>query len=308
MRDLTQPGSLPLRPLTTGELLDAAVVLVRLRGWRLIGLGFIVALVEQVLLFPLRRLADVDATFLPATDRLGLFGFVVMGGMFTEVAAIAVLGGLAARQAPRALLGWAAPARPRPGRLGPVLLLATIIGVVCAATGWGFLVLPVPLGWAGLVLAAILTAVSWPFVYGPIGLAPAAAVVDELGPVAALGRSLRLSTRNGMRAAWIRVLGYLTWLLIRVGLAAATLAAVNLFVTSPSSTVDNLILGGAWLIVNTLAYPTLGCLDVALHLESRMRTEGLDIALRRTVHRGVAPDTALAVPRATATATEATPR
>ena len=39
MRDHTQPGALPLRPMTTGEVLDAAAVLLRTRVWRLIGLG-----------------------------------------------------------------------------------------------------------------------------------------------------------------------------------------------------------------------------------------------------------------------------
>ena len=53
-----------------------------------------------------------------------------------------------------------------------------------------------------------------------------------------------------------------------------------------------------WLVVNALAYPVLGCLDVVNHLETRMRTEGLDIALRRSLRRGVATDAALAVPRA----------
>ena len=64
MRDHT-PGALPLRPLTTGEMLDAAVVLLRNRAGRLLGLGFALALAEQVILFPLRRLADLDDRFLP---------------------------------------------------------------------------------------------------------------------------------------------------------------------------------------------------------------------------------------------------
>ena len=57
MSDLTRPGALPLRPLTTGELLDGAVVLLRARPVRLIGLGVLLALAEQAVLFPLRTLA-----------------------------------------------------------------------------------------------------------------------------------------------------------------------------------------------------------------------------------------------------------
>src|SRR5690606_23262700 len=50
----TQPGVLPLRPLTVGELLDAAVSLLRARGPLLIGLGVAAAALEQLVLFPYR--------------------------------------------------------------------------------------------------------------------------------------------------------------------------------------------------------------------------------------------------------------
>jgi len=272
-------------------------VLLRMRGWRLLVLGFVIAAAEQALLFPLRRLADIDSRYLPADDRLVEFGILVMVGLFTEVAAIAVLGGVAARQAPRALLGWAAPSRPRPHRTASVVTVAVITGLICGLTAWPFLFLPQSIGWAGIVLAIIMTVMAWPFAYGPIGMAAPIVVTDELNPFRAFGRSIRLSTRSGLRGLWIRVMGYVTWIVIRYGLALGTLAIIELFATSPSNTVDNLIMGGTWLIVNTLIYPTLGSLDVALHLETRMRTEGLDIALRRAIHRGVAPDAVLGVPR-----------
>ena len=90
----------------------------------------------------------------------------------------------------------------------------------------------------------------------------------------------------GCEACGSGYLGYLAWLFIRLGLSLGVIAVVNLFYSSPSNTVDNLLMGAAWLVVNGLAYPVLGCLDVALHLEIRMRTEGLDIALRRALRRG----------------------
>jgi len=301
LRDHSQPGALPLRPLTTGELLDAAVVVLRTRTGRLIGLGVALAVLEQAVLFPLRRIADVDSSFLPADEKLAQFGVLVVLGFATEAFGIAILGGVAAREAPRVLLGASAPARPP--RLGPLVVVALFAAAVCAASAWAFLVVLVPWQVAGILLAVVTTYAIWPFAYGLVGLAGPTVVVDGRGPFRALGRSIRLAARNGMRALWIRVLGYLVWLLIRLGLGLATMAAVSLFYSSPSATVDNLIMGAAWLLVNALAYPVLGCLDVALHLEARMRTEGLDIALRRSVRRGVDPATALAVPeplRATA--------
>jgi hypothetical protein len=295
LRDQTQPGALPLRPLTTGEVLDAAVVLLRARAGKLLGLGLLFALSEQVILFPLRRLADLDDRFMPATGALGIFGVLIVVGFGTEFLCISLLGGIAASDAPRALLGSRAPAA-RTARLGSVLVVGLVGAVVCAASAWAFLVFPVPLQILGLVLAVLVTPVFWPFAYGLLGLSAPAVVIDQLGPFRALVRSLRLTTRTALRGVWIRVAGYLAWLLIRLGLSLATVAIINLFYSSPSNTVDNLLLGTAWLMVNGLAYPVLGCLDVALHLEIRMRTEGLDITLRRTLRRGVAADNALAVP------------
>lgn len=296
MRDHAQAGALPLRPLTTGELLDAAAVLLRSRGLRLLGLGALLALSEQAILFPLRRLADVDITYFPDESGLFAFAFVIIAGLAMEAFCIAVLGGVAATQAPGAMLGTSAPARPR-SRIGPVIAVGVVAAMACGATGWSFLVLPVPLQVFGLVLAFLATALVWPIAYGLLGLAAPAAVIDQLAPVRALGRSLRLASRSFMRAGWIRVLGYLAWLFIRVGLGYATVAIVGLVYSSPSNTADNVIMGLIFVGVNALAYTMLGCLDVVLHLEARMRFEGLDIALRRSVRRGVATDAALAVPR-----------
>lgn len=294
--DLTQPGALPLRPLTTGEVLDAAVVLLRTRAGKLIGLGILFALAEQAILFPLRRLADVDSSFLPADDRLAPFGILIVIGFGTEAFCIAVLGGVAAFEAPRALLGTAAPGGRR-SRLGSVIIVGLLAALTCGASAWTFLVLPVPLQVLGLVLAILTTILVWPFAYGLVGLAAPAVVIDELAALRALGRSVKLASRNVMRAMWIRVLGYVAWLFIRLGLSIAAVAVVSIFYSSPSSTVDNVLMGASWLVVNALAYPVLGCLDVALHLDVRMRTEGLDIAVRGSLRRGAATDRALAVPQ-----------
>jgi hypothetical protein len=297
----THPGALPLRPLTTGELLDAAVVLVRARPGRLLGLGVGIAAAEQLVLFPLRTYCDVDSSFLPADDRLGPFGYLVVLGFFTEMLAIALLGGIAAARAPRVLLGSSAPAAaavlartaragtvPGQGRGVPLVfgaILAAAIGCTCA---WSFLVLPVPLQVLGLVLALFITAFFWQVLYGLLGLVAPAVVIDGYGPVRALWRSIALSSRGFLRVAWIRVVGYLIWLVVRLTMAEAVVGVVTVAYTSPSSSVDRILMGATWLVVNALAYPILGSLDTALHLEARMRTEGLDIALRVALRRNAA--------------------
>jgi hypothetical protein len=295
--DLTRPGALPLRPLTTGELLDAAVVLLRARPFRLIGVGVVLAVIEQALLFPLRRLADQDISLFPATGRLSEFGWLLLAGFGTEALIIAIIGGIAAADGGRALLGAAAPPRqaPRPVSVGVIAVTAML--VAAAATALPFLVVLEPLQDGGFVAAGLLVAVLWPLPYGLIGMAAPAAVIEQRGPGSALLRSIRLASRDTLRAVWIRLLGWLSWMLIRLALILATIALVELIFTSPSATVDNVVLAGAAVLVNAVAYPVLGCLDVMLLLEGRMRTEGLDIMLRRTLTRGVATEATLRAPR-----------
>jgi hypothetical protein len=295
VRDHTQPGALPLRPLTTGELLDAAVVLLRTRAGRLIGVGLVAALVEQLILFPLRNAAGVNGDFLPADTQLRSFGVLIMVGFGTEAFCIAVLGGLASTQARRALLGSAAGPR-RSTHWGSVVVVGFVAGILCGLSAFAFLLFPLPLQVLGLFLAVLVTLTIWPFCYGLVGLGAPAAMIDEVGPLRALRRSVGLASRNGLRGVWIRCLGYFVWFLIRLSLYLATLALITLLYTPPSDTADIVLMGITFLIVNTLAYPVLGCLDATLHLETRMRTEGLDIALRRSLKRGVATDNALAVP------------
>lgn len=292
MPDLTQPGALPLRPLTTGELLDAAVVLLRTRAGKLVGLRVAAALVEQAILFPLRRLADVDSSLLPGTGRLREFGLLIVVGFFTEILVIALLAGTAAVEAPPALLGDRVP-RGR-ARLAPMILGAVVAATIGASCAWAFVLLLLPLQVLGLVLAILITIPCWVVLYGLFGLVTSSVLIDEVGPVRALGRSLVLSSRSGLRALWIRVLGYLAWLIIRLSLSFAVVGVVALFYSSPSNTVDDVLMGATWLLVNAVAYPILGCLDVALLLESRMRSEGLDIALRATLRRGRAANLTLA--------------
>ncbi|GAB3250665.1 hypothetical protein GCM10027452_45410 [Micromonospora halotolerans] len=117
--------------------------------------------------------------------------------------------------------------------------------------------------------------------YGLLGAQVPVLVVDRVPAYRAPGRALRLAVRVGGRAAAIRLLGYLGWWLIRLGIGLGVyhgLGLLRLFDVSawalPVATV-------AWVAVNAVAYPALACLDAVLHLETRMRTEGLDIRLSR---------------------------
>jgi hypothetical protein len=266
-------GVVPLRPLTLGELLDAAVGLLRQNAWSLLLVGGAVAAVEQIVLYPLRLAASVTAPgYLPHSDRLGQYWLLLAAGFATEAVAIALLGGPAARAAGADLLGGR---QPMSAQALPVAVIALVAGLVVGVCTL-----------AGLV--------PWVFGYGLVGLAAPAAVIERRGPGSALLRSVTMSARTGMRASWIRVAGYLAWLAVRMTLALGGPLLVYAFTGSRPWL--------PWLAaalaatVNTVAYPALACLDGVLYLDTRMRTEGLDIWLGRALRTGVLPDLARVAP------------
>lgn len=297
------PGEvIPLRPLTVSELLDAAVELLRRNVLGLLPVAAVLALLEQAALYPLRSAAAATSVaYLPVSVRQPVaYWLLVATGFATEGAAIAVLGGLAGRASVPALVDGA-PAPPwllgRASRIGPLLVLAVAVGIGAAAsTLVGFLAAHASgvdgIGAAALIwLAALLPWTVW---YLFSGLAAPALVIERRAAHAALGRSFVLVIRGRQRPGFIRLLGYLAWLAVRLALAAGSVAALRALVPLPGPIWPAVLNALAWAGVNTIAYAALGCLDAVLYLENRMRVEGLDLALGRALRRGVRPEQVLA--------------
>ncbi|MEV6527198.1 hypothetical protein AB0M43_35230 [Longispora sp. NPDC051575] len=235
--------ALPDRPLAVGELLDSAADLLRNRAKPLLALGLLLALVEQCALAPLW------AARLPFWEEpLSYLPWLACGLGF-ESLAIGLLTVYAGRAARTALGGTPG------GLVGPVLT-AVAVAVVT-------------------LVAAFLLGAPWFVVYALFGLAVPVAAVDNAA--GSIGRSFRLVTAGSLRAGMIRILGYGAWLGIRIAVAAASTTVLDrLFDIS-----DPIVTAGVWVLVNGIAYPALACLDVVLHLENRIRVEGLDIELGR---------------------------
>jgi hypothetical protein len=354
--------SLPLRPQTTGELLDAATNLLRRNARPLIGAGLVLALVEQLALYPLRRAALAHPPwYLPsASDSLGRYWLLIAVGFGTETVVVTLLGGLAARASVADLTG-AAPPRPLgPGSrpvalallallLGAGATLASLAGLAPAvafyAMGGAFSatamylltgVLPAVVWYllAGLAAPALVVdrrapaaaprpagaqapgaRAVWPQPAGPRPTGPitatgplptgvlaatgplAGARFTAIGPLRAVRRAVALFRYGGGRPGGIRLVGYLAWWLIRIGLGSGSIALLSVLVSEAGTGWVWLAAGAAWAIVNAIAYPALGCLDAVVHLENRMRVEGLDIALSRALRQHRPTEPALAVPR-----------
>ena len=275
-----RPEPLPLRPLTVGELLDASIGLARSAAPILLPFAFVLAVLEQLALTPLRLAYFGDMSPLPAFENL--FGepwLVIAVGAGTETLIIALLGGFAGRAAAHATTRL----RPTFGSLlrGSRLLLVVPIALLAGA----------------ITMTMTLVAPGWLIGYPLLGLVVPVLVIDRMGPLRSLWRGLRLGTRISARAAAIQLLGYIAWFMARFGFGLGMLAATGFGESFGLPDLGPIVIVAAFTLVNTVAYPALACLAAVLHIETRMRTEGLDIALARATSRGHLETTSLAVTR-----------
>lgn len=275
MPDAGPTAVLPRRPLTVGELLDSAVLLLRGQARVLVPLALVLAVGEQLLLYPLRLAADVaPPAWFVQFERFGAYWLLLAVGAATETMIITLLGNPAARAAGGALFGRAPGPRevlrPAGARWGATVLLTALVGVV--------------------IWVAALFGPAWFVGFALLGAVAPALVVDRVHPLRAPLRAATLAVRGGGRAGWIRLLGYLAWWIVRLGLGIGVYYGLDALDLVDRDWAAWLSLA-VWAGVNSVAYPALACLDAVLHLETRMRTEGLDIRLSRA--RAGTPETVL---------------
>jgi hypothetical protein len=250
---------LPLRPMTVGELLDASVVLLR-RSWPpLVALGLALSLGQVVLV---ELVAPVlDRGWHDPTDLWASIG-IWLG---TESTAIAILAAPASVAAARVVVGEPVGRRTlltAPGRRWlPALGLAAAVGAVAAG---------------GMFACGL----PWLAAYGACGLVIPVLIADRATGGQVIARPLVLLGRGDCRAGGVRLLGYLGWLAVRF---AVGIGGQQLLDRSPVPVPYAGAIG--WVVVDAIAYPALACLDACLHIENRMRTEGLDLALATTSAR-----------------------
>jgi len=272
---------LPLRPMTLGELLDAAMALLRSRALPLLAAGVLLGLLEQALLAPLRAAAFVTPPYYgPARGHFLQWWSVTAVGFATEIVILTLLGALAAAAAGPALLGRVVRHRQLWSRTRPVstVVVALVLGVVG-------------------VFGAFAGLVPWFLCYGLFSLAPAVLVIDRSGnPFGALWRSARLTARGGLRGFWTLICAYLTWFVIRFALGSGWV-----WILTQLSGGEPVWLAwltpAAWALANAVAYSAVACVAAVLLLETRIRTEGLDIAIGRARGRGEDDSAALVYAR-----------
>lgn len=253
MRGMPVQPEIPLRPMTLGELLDAAMSVVRLRALPLLATAAGLATLEQLALAPLRAGAHLSPPWYgPADDHLSQWWEVAAAGLGLEAAIVTVIGSVA---------GAAVLVR-RPGRPAVTALAAMLLAVICAG-------------------AAYLGFVGWIFAWGFFGLTgPVLAIDRARNPFTALGRSAALASREGLRGLRILLAGYLTWFVVRLAFGAGWLALAEMLLDARPAWAAA-VAPVAWGLADTVAYAALGAIAAVLVVDVRVRTEGLDIAIRR---------------------------
>ena len=272
---------LPLRPMTLGELLDAAMSLLRSRALPLLSTAAVLGLLEQALLKPLREAAFLDAPYYgPARGHFGQWWSVVAVGFGLEILILTLVGALAAAAAGPALLGRRVRHRELWSRTRPLstVSVAVVLGVLSAG-------------------AAFAGFFSWVLLYGLFSLTAAVLVIDRAGnPFSALWRSARLTVRGGLRGFWTLLCAYLTWFVIRFALGSGWVWILTRLSGGEPAWLAWLT-PVAWALANAVAYSALACVAAVLLVETRIRTEGLDIAIGRARSRGEDDSAALVYAR-----------
>ncbi|NMO54866.1 hypothetical protein HH310_27240 [Actinoplanes sp. TBRC 11911] len=257
-------GTLPLRAMVQGELLDTAILLFRARALPLLLIAAPLLAIEQVVLW------FAGAYWLDGFAEFSDWWRVIAALLGCEAVIGGPLGAYAGAAAVPALLGQKVGHWQLVKRMRPLPVLVTMVIPGAAAF---------PAAYFGLV--------GWFVIYGFLGLAGVALVIDRPAwPFGALGRSAALAARLGWRGFWARFRGFLVWFGIRVALAIGPITFLMQFGLVANGYFGDWPVLMMWGLAGTVTGAALACFDAVLLIDTRIRTEGLDIALRRALANG----------------------
>ncbi len=271
------PGSIPLRPLSTGDILDGTFATIRRNPRTVLGLSAIFVTVQELVTVTAQALTGQLPT--PVVDvRQGSsaeLGVTVTGVVGYVLAAIvgAVLTGMIVVVVTEDVLGRRTPIRDVVRVVRPRLGALLVASILAAALPY--------LGLVALVAPGVLLWGAW-------SLTTPALIVEGIGPFRALRRSWRLALPTFWRVWGIRALSVLIGLLMQAVLllpflvVAAGLA--SLLDAYAAGTVPLLVLvltvvGN--IVAGTVVSPFLAGVLALLYVDRRMRAEALDIVWQR---------------------------
>ncbi|MEE6273430.1 glycerophosphoryl diester phosphodiesterase membrane domain-containing protein [Georgenia sp. MJ206] len=306
-----QPGIIPLRPLTLGEIYDGAFRAIRTNPAVMFGLSAIVVGVSTLIELALigTFLSDLETFVLSgSTDfegvvNAGSLAGVLLAALATSFATV-ILTGLLILSVSDSVLGrkisiggvWQ---RAR-GQMWRLVGLTLLLGVGGTVAGFAAILLFVGIV-AGLaavsgdlvvlgVLLGLVVFIGLGLVLAWLGvrtmLASPAIMLERTGVLASIARSWRLSRRSFWRLLGIMLLT-LVLLAVLQGILSVPFTIVGTIIggtTSPTWPLILQFLGQA--IGSAVAIPFVSAVLALLYIDVRMRREALDVELARAAQGG----------------------
>lgn len=268
-----RPGIVPLRPLSVGEILDGAFTAIRRYPRTVLGLSASVAAIQQLLGIVVELMTGGFAS--PTASRFDAFGTVsgLLALVINAVLAVALIGMLAP------VIGDAVVARSTSWRtlsvrLRPMMWRLLVAAVVVAILPW--------FGLVALLVGGVLLWVALAFT-------TPALVLERLTVRQALRRSWRLTMTSFWRVLGILLLAWLLAELIRTilalpaGIIAFAATAHSLETGDPSSIGlgAEIAIRLSSFVAYAVTLPFFAGVVALLYIDTRMRTEALDVTLAR---------------------------
>ena len=302
-----KPGAMPLRPLTLGDMYDAAFRIIRFNPKATVGSAALAAAVAMAI--PVIVTAVLTATMSVSLDgngtaeesstvgiigtvgSLGLglvlssFGTILVTGMIAHVTAAAAVGR-------RLTLGeaWAATH----GKRWRLVALALLLGLATMLIVAGYVLLTVLV----VVVAGDSTAliVIWSLVSGPAAicvliwfwvrvyyLPVPALMLEQFGIFGAIGRGFRLTRKQFWRTFGIALLTFVVGLIAggMIGTPIGIIGQITTFVVGAQYALLVLVITQALSQVVSAAFvtPFTASVTSLQYLDHRMRKEAYDVEL-----------------------------
>lgn len=312
---LTRRGIVALKPLGFGDFFDGAFRALRHNPRVMIGLSAVVLVVTNILvalplagMFAAGGLLDpAAASAEPSDTQLAAMGgslLALLPAGFLQSVAIVVLTGILILSVTQSVVDRRLSAgelwRRARGRVWPLVgwsllqsVVASLVVVLALAPGVVLLVLEELV--TGVVLLIVLgLAVTLAVVWAGVVLVfvPVVIVVERLGIVAAVRRSFRL-----VRGAFWKTLLVLFLTLVLTGAVSqllstpfAIVGGLGLALLQSNPTLAGVVYAASVSLGSTvgmvLAVPFLAAVVALLYVDRRIRLEGLDVSLARTLEDG----------------------
>ena len=299
-----QPGIIPLRPLTLGEIYDGAIRSIRTNPAVMFVLSAVLVTLATVvqgvatwgLFEDLNALVGMDPAEMEnmatgpllATLQSALIGYTISG--FVSFLITTILNGLLIHAVSQAVIGrkmsleevWRATKGQIP-RLLALSLVVSVLLILVAAVGVGLIVLltltqsAVLIGFGVLFLVVAMVAAMFAVITLTV-LATPALVLERAKVFTALRRSVTLT-----RKMFWRVLGIylLTALLVGVLTSVLSYPASMFGQILGSATGAYLLSLVAGVIAMAVTTPFMAAVTALLYIDVRIRLEGLDVELAR---------------------------